>query len=101
MKLWVDDLRPPPDDTWFWAVNSHEALQALQDNCVSAISLDHDLGGADTSRPVVTWMASEDVWPKIVFVHTMNNVGREWLMGTCERYAPVTTQVAYRAASEW
>lgn len=101
MKLWVDDLRPPPDDTWHWVVSSDEAIRCLQDNCVAAISLDHDLGGPDTTRPVVTWMATEDHWPKIIFVHTMNSVGREWLMGTCNRYAPLESQVAYRRSDQW
>lgn len=96
MKLWVDDMRPPPDETWHWETNSADALRCLQDACVSEISLDHDLGGIDTTRPLVTWMAMENHWPKMIYVHTANPVGGEWLMGTCERYAPETTSIRRR-----
>lgn len=46
MKLWLDDLRPPPDDTWHWAHNYDEAIAAFQDkdHGITHASLDHDLG---------------------------------------------------------
>lgn len=43
-KLWHDDIRYPPDDTWFWARTNREAVRyLLLANCQEA-SLDHDLG---------------------------------------------------------
>ena len=96
MKLWVDDERHPPDGSWQWATNSADAVRWLQDACVAEISLDHDLGGMDTTRPVVTFMCLEEIWPQVIYVHTANPVGGEWLMGTCQRYAPETTRVSRR-----
>lgn len=92
MKLWVDDLRPPPPDgPYWWAVNSAEAILVLENNFPDEISLDHDLGGDDTTRPVVLWMAENDLWPQVVRVHTANPVGREWLEGMITRYGPGVT----------
>lgn len=51
MKLWVDDLRPPPDDTWVWSKTSQNAIDTLMLaglGEITEISLDHDLGGDDT-----------------------------------------------------
>ncbi|WP_368856486.1 cyclic-phosphate processing receiver domain-containing protein, partial [Mycobacteroides abscessus] len=36
---------------------------------IEAISLDHDLGGEDTTRPVVLWLAEHGNWPQRVYVH--------------------------------
>ncbi|MEV6643273.1 cyclic-phosphate processing receiver domain-containing protein [Amycolatopsis sp. NPDC051371] len=51
----------------------------------AAISLDHDLGGDDTTRPVVLWLCENDRCPPEVRVHTANPVGREWLTGMARR----------------
>ncbi|WP_275792893.1 cyclic-phosphate processing receiver domain-containing protein [Prescottella equi] len=87
MKLWVDDLRTPPPG-WEWAKSSAEAIEALQTGKVTALSLDHDLGGDDTTRPVVLWMCEHEIWPTVVRVHSANPVGVEWLTGMIDRYQP-------------
>lgn len=94
MKIWVDDIRTPPDDTWIWYKTSKEALAAL--NHINRHypymlrftrwSLDHDLGGGDTSRPIVLWFCEHHLWPVEVRVHSANPVGVEWLEGMIERY---------------
>lgn len=86
-QLWVDDLRTAPIG-WVWAKSSAEAIGMLKVSSFDSISLDHDLGGDDTSRAVVLWMCEHDLWPPIVHVHTANPVGREWLTGMAERYGP-------------
>jgi hypothetical protein len=92
MRLWIDDLRLPPAG-WTWARTSRAAVLFLEKykaigREIEAISFDHDLGGDDTSRPVVLWMCENDFWPDQCFVHSMNNVGREWLSGMINRYGP-------------
>lgn len=92
MKLWVDDERPAPEG-WVWAKTSETAIGLVMlanytDTPVVEISLDHDLGGDDTTRPLVLWMAEQEIWPEIVRVHTQNPVGREWIEGMIERYGP-------------
>lgn len=88
MKLWVDDERPAPDG-WALAKTSADALKVLGGaDPIEAISLDHDLGGEDTTRPVVLWLAEHGGWPARVYVHTANPVGRQWLEGMVQRYGP-------------
>lgn len=89
MKLWVDDLRPPPSLEWVWAQDSAGAIDTLASSVVVEMSLDHDLGGDDTTRRVVLWLCyNPDRWPPVVYIHTANNVGRTWLLGMVERYNP-------------
>jgi hypothetical protein len=96
MNLWIDDVRPAPAN---WAgncitvTNSVAAIYMLElwhikDARFECISFDHDLGGDDTTRPVVLWLAVNDAWPAKCYVHTMNPVGRAWLVGMLERYGP-------------
>lgn len=90
MKIWVDDIRTPPDDTWTWFKNSGETIVFLRYSkgawTVDKMSLDHDLGGDDTTRPIVLWMCENEFWPTEVVVHSQNPVGRDWLVGMIERY---------------
>lgn len=97
MRLWVDDLRPPPDTTWAFALNSRDAIAVLDlarefGVKILEMSLDHDLGGKDTTRRIVMWMAQQQFWPEIMRVHTSNPPGREWLEGMIERYGPGVTR---------
>jgi len=96
MKIWVDDTRMP-SSKWEWCKTSQEAIMLLigcklfyesgYDNQVPEImSLDHDLGGDDTTRPIILWMRENEFWPTTVVVHSQNPVGREWLEGMIERY---------------
>ena len=103
MRLWVDDERTAPDG-WVWAKTSDEAMNVIlrwrdsefgryrEDAEVEAVSLDHDLGGDDTTRSIVLWMCEHDWWPERVYVHTANPVGRHWLEGMIERYGPGVTR---------
>nr|WP_221220518.1 cyclic-phosphate processing receiver domain-containing protein [Mycolicibacterium sp. BK634] len=88
-------MRTPPDSTWTWSQTSADALYLLNEwiNDDSGedgltISLDHDLGGDDTTRPIVLWMAENGIGPWIdeVLIHTANPVGREWIEGMVKRY---------------
>lgn len=98
MKLWIDDLRNPKDfirdaDEWTWAKDSFEAIAYLKKAMlkyipVEAVSFDHDLGGDDTTRPVVLWMCENDFWPDVCYVHSSNPPGVDWLAGMISRYGP-------------
>lgn len=86
INLWIDDLRTPPAG-YEWVKTSQEAIQYLEEYNPDHISFDHDLGGDDTSRQVVLWLCeNENKWPKTASVHSMNPVGREWLVGMIRRY---------------
>jgi len=103
MKLWIDDERPIPQEFTHSALSSRQAVHLLESHQadIDVVSFDHDLGALpngsgftdDTSRPVLIWMIEHDVWPAEVRFHTANPVGREWLVGMCERYAPDTVLI--------
>lgn len=44
MKLFLDDIRDPPDKSWVIARTYDKAIEILKYNYVDEISLDHDLG---------------------------------------------------------
>lgn len=94
MKLWIDDERPAPEG-WTWAKTSVQAIHVLLWSAdeVTEVSFDHDLGGEDTTRPVVLALCEMDfLFPPICRVHTANPVGREWLEGMINRYGPGVTK---------
>jgi hypothetical protein len=96
MHLWVDDLRPAPAG-WVWAKTSRAAIVEIEHDAnepFTELSLDHDLGGDDTTRPLMLWMIEYDIWPDHIHVHTANPVGRDWLFGMAERYSPSSTTIS-------
>lgn len=74
MKVWLDDVRTPPDDTWQWAKTSDEAIAFLRYESVSIISLDHDLGLYDDGKKVARFITTMKVRPATI-IHSMNPVG--------------------------
>lgn len=103
MKLWLDDMRPPPDDSWVWAKNVEDAKACLLNLAVDEASLDHDLGAClnclngltaedwlrrtdftqmpncdhfGTGYTLVSWMEETGHWPdKKPTVHSRNPAG--------------------------
>ena len=89
MKLWLDDLRPPPEG-WAWARTVEEAIPHLRSGEVSEASLDHDLGeGVEEGHRLVLWMAEHGIWPtQAISVHSSNPPGAEMMAAVIERYGP-------------
>lgn len=77
MKIWLDDVREPPDNSWTWARSSAAAIALLTypGEPIESISLDHDLGTWDTGMPVARFIAGMQMRPKVL-IHSMNPVGR-------------------------
>lgn len=97
IKLFVDDERPIPDDTWTLVTNSPDALdfmdeQRLSNVVIDTISLDHDLstqlGYDDDTRCIMLYMCEHDYWPENLYVHTANPCGEEYLVQMAKRYGP-------------
>ena len=108
MKLWLDDIRDPPDASWTIARTADEAIALLREpkHHFTLASLDHDLGHCPSCEScdgyrnvcgcrchlsgtfVVNWMASEEVWPERVRIHSMNPVGAKNMQATLLRYGP-------------
>lgn len=95
IKLWIDDVRTPPDHTWTWAKSSAEALDWIDcvDVAIEEVSFDHDLGGDDTAMNFIDEieeLAYENSLPRFTWhVHSANPVGRANIiraMESVERY---------------
>lgn len=101
MRLYIDDLRDPPSEEWRVARTSAEALGILEAHkvlhddslLIEEISFDYDLGGTDTTRPVIDWIEENDYWPKRIFLHTANNVGRNYMLLVARSHAPEYVEV--------
>lgn len=82
MKLYLDDERPTPDG-WTRVYWPDEAIQLLDSDGVTEISLDHDLGDDEkgTGYDVVVWIEEAVVTrgfkPPIIKVHSANSSARE------------------------
>lgn len=95
MKIWHDDIRRPPDETWEWARTNEEAEILLLAADIEEISLDHDLGlhnhdpdvpdadmqmGWDQENDgfdLVKWICENKLIPAKVTIHSWNPVGAE------------------------
>ena len=100
IKLYLDDVRSPPDDTWTVARTAEEARAILLAGPVECATLDHDLGPCPlcnvteegdeglvviesfpcshlvTGYDLVKWMAEARVWPRFMpAVHSTNSTG--------------------------
>ena len=93
-KLWIDDVRPPPEG-WEWAKTGKDALDMLRENTYDEVSFDNDLGPGDEGYKVADWLEME-VWmghrraPKLCHVHSMNPVAAERIRATLRRFTLVS-----------
>lgn len=83
MKLYLDDMRTPPDDTWVLANTYAEMCDYLRLNwdSITAVSLDHDLGEQHTGYDVMLNIEhychlKGACAPFTIVFHTANPVGR-------------------------
>jgi len=112
MKLWHDDIRKPPDESWTWARTNDEAIALLEYPGAEEASLDHDLGhhnvdpdadpysyllrgqSEQTGMDLVDWMIQHDRVPEKVTIHSWNPAGAQRMIAALQakghhaRYAP-------------
>jgi hypothetical protein len=93
MKLWVDDERKAPRG-WTHAKNYRDATGYLSSGKVTTLSLDHDLGGATSGYDVAKFIVEMRIWPRIIYVHSMNPVGRDNIKQLLKRYAPSYVRIS-------
>lgn len=102
MKIWLDDVRPLPDDTWTPAKNYVEAIRLLTENDVDDMSFDHDLGICGdcitatlpcdctchlTGHDVILWIEEHNKWPKQrPTCHSSNPPGRQRIEAAISRH---------------
>jgi hypothetical protein len=80
MRLYLDDLRPLPNDFDQAVRTAAEAIAILRSGQVAFLSFDHDLGTDDTGYTVAKWIeqsAFEGTLPPLGWaVHSANPVDR-------------------------
>lgn len=79
-KLWIDDVRDAPDDTWMVARTSHFAMRTIALHKPDVISFDHDLGeeewtGYDIAKVILNMVYSGMMKCPDFHVHSANPVG--------------------------
>jgi len=89
MKIWLDDIRTPPDNTWTWCKSAQDFESVLQHIAeVTDISFDHDIASYDARTgdeitgyhclcmiEKIWWNDGNFVVPRMT-VHSANPVGR-------------------------
>ena len=90
MRVWVDDVRPKPDDYDVWLKNADVTIRTLRTCCVTHLSLDHDLGDDSKTGYDIAKFIEEAAYKKIlapleVVVHSANPVGRKNIERALER----------------
>jgi hypothetical protein len=84
MRLWLDDVRMPPDDDsdWYIVRDANPAMAMVMSGKVTHISFDHDLGENSLSGYAVACCieaaAYHDRIPRMTWtIHSANPVGRD------------------------
>ena len=93
LKVYLDDVRDPPDDTWVCVRTPSEAIELLETGRVAEISFDFDLGYDEEGREmtgysVALWIeeavALRNFTPPRMQVHSANPPGHERLLRAIE-----------------
>lgn len=71
MRLWLDDIREPPDASWTWVQSVQDAKLAMKSLEVTELSLDDDLGpNQPPASQLVWWMHRRGLWPRdLIEIH--------------------------------
>lgn len=90
-KMFIDDVRNPPQGDWVLVRSSDEALTYVRENGMPAfISFDHDLGEDDTTmvflRKLVDLVWNGDDLPPAYEVHSANPVGAKNIIAFMESW---------------
>ena len=90
-KLFIDDERNPPEDGWVVCRSTEEAITLIKSQGIpDFMSLDHDLGGDDTTMVFLKRFVSE-IWdgktdPPGYKVHSANPVGAKNIISFMESW---------------
>lgn len=102
MNVYLDDLRWCPDG-YVLAKNYDECIDLLEHNQVEVASFDHDLGEwgyyARDGYSICKWLCYQykvnnlNYFPKIIYLHSANPVGRKNMYELLNRYKPDDVEV--------
>lgn len=111
MKLWVDDIRDAPDNTWVEARKVEQAIKLLAIYHCTEISLDHDIENRpdnETFKPVAYFFGEkycrmrEDIMlPPKATVHSDNPVGAKEIQAILHDYGIEAPWVPFTSNKEF
>ena len=93
MKLWIDDVRPAPEDhKWLFSVNmaiAYIELVEARGECIEIIDIDHDagvyaVGGGGDYIKLLDWL-EETGRNYPIRIHSQNPVGVQNMRAIIER----------------
>lgn len=104
MKLWVDDMRDAPDETWTECRKVQPAINAMSLFLFDEISLDHDIENRpddETFQPVAHYLgarflATPEWYPRVV-IHSMNPTGAQTIHDILLSYTLKSEIIPYAA----
>ena len=72
MRLWLDDIREPPDTSWIWVQSVADAKFAMKSLEVTELSFANELGPSRApASDLVWWMFQRGLWPRdLIAVHS-------------------------------
>ncbi len=103
MKLWVDDMRDAPDESWVVARKVEQAIRLLATQRFHTISLDHDIENRpddETFKPIAYFIGEKyqnDVFfadDLGVIIHSINPVGAKEIAAILEDYGVSDVTIA-------
>lgn len=85
LKLWLDDIRTPPDNTWIHVYSADTAFDLIEIVGLyqfEVMSLDHDLGdnvptGYDFLNKIEHMVSENTQDVPTIMIHSANPVGRK------------------------
>ncbi len=93
MKLFLDDIRQPPDDTWTVARSYEEGMSLVQQYGFPAeVSFDHDLGTGPTGMNFAHYLIALDLDDNTMpsnfkyTVHSANPIGAKNIEALLDQY---------------
>lgn len=99
MKIYLDDLRTPSDNSWFIIRSHHDFIHKISTsfNQIDCISFDHDLGeektGFDCAKYLIEYCINNNLTPPQTYVHSANPVGRENIVSLINNYLTFTEEI--------
>lgn len=96
-KIWVDDERPVPNESWTLAVSVEDAKEkigAVPEGDLEWVSLDYSLGWGswdDNGGEVLKWMIAEGHIPSKLTAHSGSWSGRELVIEIAKSAGIVAT----------
>lgn len=97
-RLFVDDVRAAPDDSWTVVRDVESAIKYIRQFLPHTISLDHDAGDTGTFMPLVYFIGekyqNDTFWADDlgILIHSDNPVGAQNIQNVLEEYGVLDVQ---------